>query len=330
MTSQSKLAGLALAAAALLFAGTAAAQGGDAGDGEGVDSNLLWPAPGPSNFPTVQSSDIVGHTEVAFSGLFGWYRHPLALEVEDVATGTTDTKWVVDYAVTADFMWAFGLAEIFQIGVALPVVLDQEGVGAMPFLPPGADDSTYKLAGSALRDLRLSGKTRFVGGQAEIPDRRGFGLGLDVGVNIPTGDELSFAGEKGFVITPMAIADYHMCKFSAALNAGARLRTETARLADLEVGHQFVSGLGVTGHFIDRTLLLSAEGTAVVEMDGFDRVGFEYRGGVGYVPDDAKAVTIWLAGGSSVGTGDLLGTPQVRILLGITYAPGAEEEAMEW
>ena len=284
----------------------------------------------PSNFPTVQSSDIVGHTEVAFSGLFGYCRKPLAVEIEDLTTGATDTEWVVEYAATADFMWAFGIAEIFQIGVALPVVLDQEGVGAEPFMPLGADPSTYRLAGSALRDLRLSAKTRFLGGQAEIPDRRDFGLGLDVGVNIPTGDELSFAGEKGFVITPTAILDFHRCKFSAALNVGARLRTETAQLADLEVGHQFASGLGVTGHFLDRTLLLSAEGVALVEMDGFDRFGLEYRGGIGYVPDEAKAVTIWLAGGSSVGTGDLLATPQLRILLGITYAPGGEEDAIAW
>jgi len=330
MTTQSKLAGLLLAAAVLLVAGPALAQGGDMGDGEGVDSNLLWASPGPSNFPTVQSSDIVGHTEVAFSGLFGYYRKPLAVEIEDLAVGGTETEWVVEYAATADFMWAFGIAEIFQLGVALPVVLDQSGVGAEPFMPLGADPSTYRLAGSALRDLRLNGKTRFLGGQAEIPDRRDLGIGLDVAVSIPTGDELSFAGEKGFVITPTAIVDFHRCKFSAALNAGARLRTETAKLADLEVGHQFASGLGVTGHFLDRTLLLSAEGVALVELDGFDRFGLEYRGGVGYVPDEAKAVTIWLAGGSSVGTGDLLGTPQLRILLGITYAPGSEEDAIAW
>jgi hypothetical protein len=329
MLSKAKLGGLLLAAALLSVCGVASAQA-VADDGEGVDSNVLWPAPGPSNFPTVQSSDIVGHTEVAFSGLFGYHRKPLALEIEDMATGQTNTKWVVEYAVSADFLWAFGIADIFQIGIALPVVLDQEGVGAMPLMPQGADPSTYKLAGSALRDIRLSGKTRFVGGQAEIPDRRGFGVALDVGANIPTGDELSFAGEQGFVITPTAVLDYHLCKFSAALNVGARLRTETAGLADLTVGHQLAYGLGVTGHFLDRTLLLSAEAVALNELADFGRMGMEYRGGVGYVPDDKKAVTIWLAGGSSAGTGDLLGTPQMRILLGITYAPGAEEDAFEW
>ena len=299
------------------------------GDGKGVDSQLLWVSPGPSNFPTLQSSDIVGHKGVAFGALFGHYRKPLGVEVTD-DTGAGETMWVVEHATTADFMWAFGIKDLMQLGLLLPVVIDQDGVGAMPFMPLGADDSTYKLAGSALKDLRFDIKTRFVGGGAEIPDRRDFGLALDVAMSIPTGDELNFAGENGLVIAPNAIFDFHRCKFSAALNIGARLRTEKARLANLTVGHQGTAGLGLTGHYLDRRLLLSAEGTTIVEFNGFDRVGFEYRGGVGYVPDEAKAVTIWLSGGSSVGTGDLLSTPRLRFLLGLTYAPGAEEEAYEF
>jgi hypothetical protein len=326
-----RLPGLLIATVIVVGVGPALAQSSD--DGEGVDSQVLWTTPGPSNFPTLQSSDIVGHLGVAFGAVFGYYRESLGLVVSaPQADGTTDetTKWAVENAVTADFMWAFGLADIFQIGLVLPVVLDQSGVGATPFQPQGVDDSSYKLAGSALRDLRFNAKTRFVGGNAEIPDRRGFGLGLDVGVTIPSGDELNFAGENGFVVAPLAIFDYHLCKFSIAANVGARLRTEKAQLADLVVGHQFVYGLGVTGHYLDRRLLLSAEGAGLVELDGFDRVGFEYRGAVGYMPDDARAVTLWLSGGSSLGTGDVLGVPQMRLLLGITYAPGPGEEPFEF
>ncbi|HUT78373.1 MAG TPA: hypothetical protein VM285_11835, partial [Polyangia bacterium] len=103
----------------------------------------------------------------------------------------------------------------------------------------------------------------------------------------------------------------------------ARLRADQSRLADLPVGHQGLAGLGVTGHFLKRRLLLSAEGVMLAELDGFDRLGLEYRGALGWVPDEERAVTIWFAGGSAAGTGDLLGTPQVRILLGLTYSPGA-------
>ncbi len=296
--------------------------------GEGVDSQTLWISPGPSNFPTVLSSDIVGHLGVAFGAMFDYYRKPLGLEVTN-SNGDAVEKWVVENATTADFTWAFGLVDVFQLGLVLPVVIDQSGVGATPFMPVGVDDSSYKLSGSALRDLRFHAKARFLGGFAEIPDRRNLGLALDFGMSVPSGDELNFAGETGLVFAPNAIIDFHRCKFSAALNLGARLRTKKAKLADLEVGHQFTSGLGVTGHYLDRRLLLSAEGTLLAEMNGFDRIGFEYRGAVGYVPDESRAVTLWLSGGSAAGTGDLLGTPQVRILLGITYAPGAGEEAFD-
>lgn len=295
--------------------------------GEGVDSQNLWVTPGPSNFPTVQSSDIVGHLGVSFGAVFDHYRKPLGLKISDGA-GSTEKKWVVEHATTADFTWAFGIADFVQMGLVLPVTINQSGVGATPFMPIGVDDSSYKLAGSALKDLRFHLKGRFLGGDAEIPDRRNLGLALDVGMSVPTGDELNFAGENGFVFAPNAIIDFHRCKFSAAVNLGARLRTEKAALADLQVGHQLTSGIGVTGHYLDRRLLLSAEGTLLAEMDGFDRIGFEYRGGVGYLPDEARAVTLWLSGGSATGTGDLLGNPQLRILLGITYAPGAGEEAI--
>ena len=50
---------------------------------------------------------------------------------------------------------------------------------------------------------------------------------------------------------------------------------------------------------------------------------------VGYVADDPRAVTLWLGGGSSIGPGDLLGIPQMRVLLSITYAPGPEEEPLD-
>jgi hypothetical protein len=327
MRTKAGLSGCLATLLVLALGGAAAAQE-PLGDGEGVDSNLLWPAPGPGNFPTLQSSDIVGHTGVSFGAVFGFYRQPLGVERTSAATGATSTDWVVEHAFAGDFLWAFGLFDWVQLGVALPVVFDQDGVGATPFQPPGVEDATYRLPASALRDLRFDVKTRFLGGQAELPDRRDFGLALDLGLSVPTGDELGFAGDNGAVFFPTAILDFHRCMFSAALNLGARIRTEKARLADLEVGHQGLAGLGLTGHFLKRRLLLSAEGSMVAELHGFDRLGFEYRGAFGWIPDEERSVTLWFAGGSAAGTGDLLGTPQVRVLLGLTYAPGTGDKGI--
>ncbi len=249
--------------------------------------------------------------------------------MKDKTDETDETSWIVEDAFTADFLWAFGIIDILQIGLALPVVLNQDGEGAMPFKPQGVENADYALASSALRDLRFNLKARFLGGKAQIPDRRGFGLALDLGLSVPTGDELNFAGDEGVVLFPTAIVDFHQCKLSAAVNIGGRFRfSEGEKLADLGVGQQGTFGLGVTGHYLKRRLLLSLEGMGIVELEGFDRFGFEYRGGAGYVPDDARAVSLWLALGSSAGTGDLLGAPLLRVLVGITYAPGADDESL--
>jgi hypothetical protein len=324
MKKVAKLAGVLSGVVFLVLAGSAHSQEQPGlARGVGVDSQLLWATPGPSNFPTLESSDIMNHAGVAFSGLFQFYGQSVGAKKRNTTTGTETTHWAVENAFVADFLWAFGLFEIFQLGVTLPVVLHQSGEGAEPVMPEGGEPTDFVLSSSSLRDLRTNIKARFLGGDAEMPDRRDLGLAFDLGIALPTGDERDFAGDNGVVFFPSAIVDFHRCKFSAAVNLGARLRLEKAEWVDKEVGHQGVFGLGVTGHFLDRRLALSAETMGVIEFDGFDRIGIEYRGGVGYVVDKAKAITVWLAGGSSFGTGDLLGTPLSRVLLKVTYAPGA-------
>ncbi len=52
--------------------------------------------------------------------------------------------------------------------------------------------------------------------------------------------------------------------------------------------------MGVTGHIIDERLLLSLEATTLFDLQGFDEWGFEYRAGIGIVPDQLKSLTVWL------------------------------------
>lgn len=301
---------------ALVMPSLAFAQRQHEGEGRGVDSQTLWPTPGPSNFATLASSDIVGHKTVAFSTLLGYYRKPLGMTLDG------GTEWIVENAFTSDFMWGFGLIDIFQLGFTLPLVFEQNGVGMELIQPEGAADADYMLSSSALRDIRFNVKARLYGGKAEIPDQRDFGVAFDLGLAVPSGDELNFAGDGGVVMFPTVVVDFHRCMFSAAVNLGARLRfDQDLSLFDLEVGHQGVFGAGVTGHFLKRRLLASAEMAGLVELSGFDRVGVEYRGSVGYIPDKNRTVTLWAGVGSAFGTGDVLGTPAVRALVGMSYSP---------
>lgn len=290
--------------------------------GRGVDSQLSWPTPGPSHYITALSSDIAGHKDVAFSSLFEYYRKPIGLESD------TDTYWVVENAFTMDFMWAFGILDIVQIGLVLPLTLEQNGTGMdiEGIRPPDTPDADYMLASSALRDIRFNVKTRFLGGKAEIPDQRDFGLAFDLGLAVPSGDEMSFAGDGGVVLFPTMIVDFHRCMFSAAINLGGRFRfDQDISLMNLSVGQQGTFGAAATGHLLKRRLLVSGEMMGVVEFDGFDRVGVEYRGSVGYIPDSKRSITLWAGVGSGFGTGDLLGTPMVRALVGLSYSPKPDD-----
>ena len=58
------------------------------GEGRGVDSELLWPTPGPSHFATLMSSDVLDHKKASFSTLLDYYRKPLGLRTPHPAVRT--------------------------------------------------------------------------------------------------------------------------------------------------------------------------------------------------------------------------------------------------
>jgi hypothetical protein len=310
---------------------------------DGINTQLNWPSPGPSNFPTLLSSDIVGHAEVTFGSLFDYYRQPLGIS----AAGSNETDWLVENAFTADFMWAFGIVDVLQVGLVLPLVMYQNGEGRKPIRPDDTEADEYALSASTLGDIRFNIKIRFLGtkridGKTKDPDKRDLGLALDLGLSVPSGDQFNFAGDEGVVFFPNATIDFHRSMISAAINLGARLRFPESELYNpspppsgttpnsiIVIGHQGTFGAGVTGHLLKQRLLLSAEGLGYLELDDFNNMAFEYRGAVGYIPDKAKAVTLWLGAGSSVGTDSFVGAPQVRVFLSLIYAPKEEFEDMD-
>jgi hypothetical protein len=292
-------------------------------EGVGIDSQLIWSRPGPSNFATISSSDIVPHADVSFSALLGYSYNSLGMKNQ-----SGDSVWLVENSFTSDFAWAFGLVDIFQLGLVLPITIYQDGDVRTPFAPGDEMDTTdYELANSSLRDIRFNIKTRFVGGNSKDPDKRDFGLSLDLGLAVPTGDEDNFSGNESAVFFPSAILDFHRCMLSVAVNVGARLyfSENKTRFANLDVGQQGTFGVGITGHFLKRSLLLSLEGSSFLEFEDLGTFAFEYRGGVGYIPGEEKSITLWLSAGSSASTTEyFVGAPAIRVLFGITYAPKAE------
>ena len=308
---------LTLCAAVTLLA--QASTGWAQGQDTSIDINTYWPAPGPGNYFAVRGSELAPHLGVGFTLDLNYQHRPLTL-VEETSGETLDA---VQYQVTADFLWSLGLFNWVQIGLALPTVLAMDGVGASP-LTGGAE-----LATTAIRDLRIDVKSQFIGRHPEGLVTYGWGLALAATLSVPTGDRDNFAGDRNVVGEPVLIADYTHEYFSVAANVGARLRA-ASRFADAEVGHQLTFGLAGAGYLLNRRLQLLAEIyglaglTGTETVDGVDVLGnqvhLEIRGGIGYVPDENRDITIRVGAGAGLLT-DTPGVPQFRVLASLQYQP---------
>ncbi|NLN62449.1 MAG: hypothetical protein GX146_06175 [Myxococcales bacterium] len=289
----------------------------DMGDGKGVNSQTFWIAPDSGQHLGVQSANVLGHKGLSFGALLQYYRRPLGLSVDG------HTSWVVKRVTTVDFSWALGLGERVQVGLVLPVALEQYGKGAAALFP-NEDPDNHLLAPATVGDLRLHGKLRFFGGAVRSDEHSGFGLAADIALSAPSGDEENFFGENSTVFAPTAIVDFQHPFVAVALNVGTRMRAKPLpQLAHITTGNQFVSGMGFTASLLSRRLHLAIEANLLAEIADFSHWGIEYRGAVGVSPGAEKSVTLWLSGGAGA-TPDatpVMGIPQMRFMLGLTYAP---------
>lgn len=290
-------------------------------NGEGVNSQILWKAPGPSNFAFVESADILGHKDVSLSMIGNYYRKPLGLDIGG------NVYWSVKRVSTVDFSWAVGLIDRVQLGMALPVIIEQFGQGAAPLDSSTNTSSDNALATAAVGDMRFYAKT-LIYQQKDNMNNRGAGIALNIALSAPSGDENNFAGERGIVFAPNLIFDFKHRLLSAGTNIGARLRSgNKSVLADASIGNQLTYGLATTLHLFKEKLLIGGETTLLAEMDNFDRIGLELRGGIGTKPRETKSVTLWFTGSAGIASKDepLLAVPQMRFTLGLTYTPSKDE-----
>ncbi|MBN2801456.1 MAG: hypothetical protein JXR91_00025 [Deltaproteobacteria bacterium] len=292
-------------------------------DGTGINSQILWRTPGPSNFVSVESSDVLPPLNVSFGTDVYYMNKIIGLRVNN------KDYWTVNHLTGINFDWAVGFMNIFQLGFTIPVTLYQKGEGASPIFIDKSESAAHKLNSSAIGDMRLHFKTRFIGNGAVDVDKRGLGLALDIAFSLPTGDEDNFAGDKNMVFAPALVLDMHHTPFSAGINVGARLRSgEKAQLADSTVGNQLSAAAGLTLHFLDEKILISMESNLLAEMDDFRRMGAELRGALGTRAGSSKSVTIWLSGSAGMSNKDepLMSVPKMRFSLGLTYVPGSSSD----
>jgi len=281
------------------------------GTGQDTDTDLqdFLPLGGPREFLTVPSPAVSPHRSVGFGLIVNYVHEPLTLVDLD-----GNEVLGVGHQVTADFLWSFGLWDRLQLGLALPVVVSQDGEGIAPIAcPDPADCEIPELAATAIRDIRLDAKLRF--GKTGVASA----LGAAVVVSLPTGDDQNFAGSNGASVTPMltfgGLRALRQVRLGAAL--GGRIRGET-EVADAKFGSELWARVGA-GYEVVPRLALSAEYFGTLPLTDGAHERMELLGAVRYSPDRAEDVTVEL--GAGAGISDSAGSPAFRAIAGVSYAP---------
>ncbi len=205
---------------------------------------------------------------------------------------------------------ALGLWKIFSLSVDLPLAVVNEGGS-----PASGGQAFTSPSGASLGDLRLGARLRFVGD----PDSA-LQLGLAGYVWLPTGDQDAFAGDGSVRGLPAVVVNGEVGNFIYAANVGFVLRAER-QFAATKLGSQVSYGAGVGRLAFDKKLQIGAEayGTTTLQ-NAFERdttnleaiLGLKYQAG-----------TLVFGAGAGPGITRGLGTPTMRAVASIAFAPRA-------
>jgi hypothetical protein len=323
-------AAVALAGSFALFEGTARASAtcDNPTSSSCIDADTFWPAPGPARFPSVGNADTTARGSFSASLVVSVASHPLIFAIPSPG-GTGSESVAINTLATATALFSYGVTRALQLDLAVPVTVFQSG-GGLSALTGG--DS---LAPVALRDLRFGFSLGLLGAPgalleaaptAEAPYRLAFRFAMTA----PTGDESQLAGESGAVWAPALVNRFHLGRFDAGVDVGARIRN-VAHLASAAVGTQLSLGLAAGYDVLaERGLLqVGAEARALPTLAAQGSGGVsplvpaEWSVGVRSTPLAQKDIAFDLSGGGGLPLTGETGatTPRLRFVLGVRYTP---------
>jgi hypothetical protein len=307
-----------------------------------INSDTLWPNPGPMRFVGVSGTETTARGLVSFGLLATYQSQPILLRVASPGPGGSEQA-VVDDQVNGNFLFGYGVTDRFQLDLALPVTFAQTGAGTSP-LTGGTS-----LRDTAVRDLRfgfayaLVPRLRVdpVEGTAAGGPGRDWSLAARFHTSAPTGNDKDFAGEPSAVFIPSLAGDYRVKRLFFGADLGARLRP-TTEFAGARVGSQLTTALGAGYDILDRELLAvllearaywnfaeqhettqSAFGISSTPRTS-DKyiVPAEWMLGVRSAPIAGGDVSLHAGGGGPIPIGpDAITVPRYRFVLGAVFAP---------
>lgn len=214
-----------------------------------------------------------------------------------------DGESIAPWRVQADLLFALGLFEWVEFGVALPVVFGSTGLFAQS--GPIQTDTHVSLG-----DVRIGFKVPFLRGQNALSGR--------VEGTLPSGGRATYARQRYWTLTPALVYAHHAGDFTFGADLAYRFRDRSA-VPGFELDDELQVKLGASYRVIP-ALALIAEGQLRAGVGGRTRRSNEFPlevdAGVRLFPSVAWTVDI------GVGTGVLAGygAPQVRGFVIIRYS----------
>jgi outer membrane protein OmpA-like peptidoglycan-associated protein len=279
---------------------------------DGIDVQNFKPAFSRSGFFTLESPRVLGHLTPNV-GLTFDYAKELLVARDPVTDEILPGGKLVDSRFSAHLTAALGLWERAEVGLRLPVVLYQdgslEGIGG-----------TGSPASTALGDLAIGGKVRLLGPSGW---GSGFRLAATAALSVPTGSDEDFAGSGTVAFRPGLVAGLDLGPVAAALNVGYLARGE-AKLPGLTLDDEIDAGLAAA--------VVAAPDLLWVMAEVWGRKGVSADTGASATPVEADAglrLAIWgpwlAQAGVGVGLSEGYGTPKLRGILTVAYAPTGEK-----
>jgi len=247
------------------------------------------------------------------------------LDGEEVATP-------LKHQLSLDYLGSIGLGARIALGLSVPTAMYQTGDDVTELL--GAE----ALPRTAIGDLAFTGKAALV----PIGELGGYGLAVLGRVTAPTGDRRSYLGDGATTGELRLLAEANLLALAFRATAGFRGRAAERTYVDETFSHVLPWGVGL--EFKPRVLgidnagrwlwLAEVHGSVAATPDFAAGPQSPTLGGLAarYTVDEVSAMA-----GVELPIGNAVGTPQVRFVLGVGWAPrfydqdgdGIEDDADE-
>jgi hypothetical protein len=297
-----------------------------------IDADTFWPHAGPQAFAFVGGSDVTARGQVGAGLVTTYLRRPIVLSVPS-ADPTGNEIDAVDHVLDSTFLWSYGIASHAEVFATLSATSYRTGTGVSSL----TSQTPQRMPRTVLRDTRL-GASYAIAPRTSGP----FGVAARLEFALPTGDELSFAGDRSVVGVPSLAFDFRHDRWIAAAQLGARFR-QTSNLLGARVGSQVFFGLGAGVHVLrpevlsilveavalptltyqHRTSFDADLGTQVERLTGQPLIPAEWAVSIRSVPMPESDFSVGLSGGGRLPvTGDPgITSPEYRFSLMLRYAP---------